>query len=128
MVSSFLFTVSRVILDQASRRRLDFVPKSPASLHISKRTSSSTMTSSLKLPSSGSIRDNLVWIDCEMTGLDIDNGDTLIEIAAIVTNDELEIIAETPSFVIHQPKEVMDKMGEWCTRTHGDSGLTQVTA
>lgn len=89
-------------------------------------TSGTAIKKTRKLPSSGSITDNLVWIDCEMTGLDIDNGDTLIEIAVIVTDDQLEVLAESPSLIINQPKEVMDKMGEWCTRAHGESGLTQV--
>ncbi|PSS20091.1 hypothetical protein M430DRAFT_34477 [Amorphotheca resinae ATCC 22711] len=66
----------------------------------------------------------LVWIDCEMTGLDVDN-DVIIEIFCIITNGDLEVLDEEGwGAVIHQSKETMDKMDEWCTRTHGENGLT----
>jgi oligoribonuclease len=65
---------------------------------------------------------NLVWIDMEMTGLDPDN-DRVIEIAAIVTDADLNILAEGPVFVIHQTDEVLDKMDAWNKGTHGRSGL-----
>ncbi|KAF9919075.1 Oligoribonuclease, mitochondrial [Lobosporangium transversale] len=65
---------------------------------------------------------SLVWIDCEMTGLAAT--DKLIEIAVIITDDELNIVAEGPNLIIHQPKDTMDKMNEWCTEHHGASGLT----
>lgn len=67
---------------------------------------------------------NLVWIDLEMTGLTV-NDCTIIEIATIITNSELEIIAEGPDLVIHQPDELLDAMDEWNTTHHGESGLTQ---
>jgi len=67
---------------------------------------------------------NLVWIDLEMTGLEPER-DTIIEIATVVTDPELNIIAEGPTFAIAKPKVVMDEMGEWCTKQHGSSGLTQ---
>ena len=66
---------------------------------------------------------NLIWIDLEMTGLDTQN-DNIIEIATIVTNQDLEIIAEGPEIVINQPKNIMDEMDEWNTKHHGKSGLT----
>ena len=66
---------------------------------------------------------NLVWIDLEMTGLDPDT-DKIIEIATIVTDSELNILAEGPQFVVHQSKQKMDAMDEWCTEHHGKSGLT----
>ena len=68
-------------------------------------------------------RDNLVWMDLEMTGLDPDT-DTIIEIATIVTDGELNILEEGSSIVIHQPDSVLDNMDDWCTQHHGDSGLT----
>lgn len=68
-------------------------------------------------------KDNLIWIDLEMTGLDPETN-TIIEIATIVTDKHLNVLAEGPSLAIHQPKEVMDAMDEWCTQHHGDSGLT----
>ena len=66
---------------------------------------------------------NLIWIDLEMTGLDTQS-DNIIEIATIVTNQDLEIIAEGPEIVINQPKKIMDEMDEWNTKHHGKSGLT----
>ena len=66
---------------------------------------------------------NLIWIDLEMTGLDINNCH-IIEIAAIVTDDKLNILAESPAIAIHQSDEILASMNEWCIKTHGDSGLT----
>lgn len=64
----------------------------------------------------------LIWIDLEMTGLDTLN-DEIIEIATIVTDDDLNILAEGPVFAIYQPDTVLNKMDEWNTRHHGQSGL-----
>jgi len=69
-------------------------------------------------------QNNLIWIDLEMTGLDPDS-DVIIEIATIVTDADLNILAEGPMLAVHQPDEVLDKMDEWCTRQHGQSGLTE---
>jgi oligoribonuclease len=65
---------------------------------------------------------NLVWVDMEMTGLDPDN-DRIIEVAAVVTDADLNIIAEGPVFAIHQSDETLDKMDNWNKGTHGKSGL-----
>ena len=67
---------------------------------------------------------NLVWIDLEMTGLNPDV-ERIIEIATIVTDSNLNILAEGPALIIHESKERMDKMDSWCTEHHGKSGLTQ---
>lgn len=67
---------------------------------------------------------NLVWVDMEMTGLNPDT-DKVIEIATIVTDSQLNVIAEGPVFAIHQPDEVFDAMDDWNTKTHGDSGLVE---
>jgi oligoribonuclease len=66
---------------------------------------------------------NLIWIDLEMTGLEPET-DVIIEIATIVTDAQLNILAEGPTFAVHQPQEVMSAMDEWCTNQHGQSGLT----
>jgi len=65
---------------------------------------------------------NLVWVDMEMTGLDPDN-DRIIEVAVVVTDPELNIIAEGPVFAIHQSDATLDKMDNWNKGTHGKSGL-----
>lgn len=67
---------------------------------------------------------NLVWIDCEMTGLDPQN-DHILEIAVIITDKDLNVLAEGPNLVIHQSDEVLSGMGVWCVQTHGESGLTE---
>jgi len=66
---------------------------------------------------------NLIWIDLEMTGLDSAT-DQIIEIATIVTDEHLNVVAAGPELVIRQPKEVMDSMDDWNRRQHGESGLT----
>lgn len=67
---------------------------------------------------------NLVWIDLEMTGLNPET-DRIIEIATIVTDSELSIIAEGPVLAIHQSDETLAAMDDWNTRTHGKTGLTE---
>ena len=66
--------------------------------------------------------DNLVWIDLEMTGL-VPETDAIIEIATIVTDKDLRILAEGPVLAIHQSEAVLARMDEWNHRTHGASGL-----
>jgi oligoribonuclease len=66
--------------------------------------------------------DNLVWMDLEMTGLDPFR-DQIIEIATIVTDSRLEILAKGPVIAIHQPEHVLAAMDDWNRRHHGDSGL-----
>jgi oligoribonuclease len=65
---------------------------------------------------------NLIWVDLEMTGLEPDT-DRIIEIAVVVTDMNLNTIAEGPVFAIHQSDETMDKMDAWNKGTHGRSGL-----
>jgi oligoribonuclease len=67
---------------------------------------------------------NLIWIDLEMTGLYPDT-DRIIEMAVIVTDSDLNILAEGPVLAIFQPEDVLAGMDAWNTRTHGASGLTQ---
>jgi len=67
--------------------------------------------------------DNLIWIDCEMTGL-IPEQHRLIEIATIVTDSQLNWLATGPVIAIHQPEDELAKMDDWNVRQHGQSGLT----
>jgi oligoribonuclease len=69
-------------------------------------------------------KQHLIWIDLEMTGLDTDN-DQIIEIATIITDNELNVLAEGPELAIHQGEEVLAGMDEWNTRQHGQSGLIE---
>ena len=69
-------------------------------------------------------KENLIWIDCEMTGLDPDRN-RIIEIATVVTDKELTVLAEGPVLAIHQPDDVLAAMDEWNTRQHATSGLTE---
>lgn len=73
---------------------------------------------------SGEYKLPLVWIDLEMTGLDIEV-ERILEIACIITDGNLAKSIEGPDLVIHQTKECLDNMGEWCQSHHAASGLTQ---
>ncbi|OYW31335.1 MAG: oligoribonuclease [Methyloversatilis sp. 12-65-5] len=66
----------------------------------------------------------LVWLDMEMTGIDPDN-DRVIELACVVTDAHLEVVAEGPVIAVHQSDEVLAGMDKWNTSTHGKSGLTE---
>ena len=65
----------------------------------------------------------LVWMDLEMTGLDPDR-DTILEIATVITTNDLELAAEGPSLAIHQPPPVLEAMDKWNREHHAQSGLT----
>jgi oligoribonuclease len=67
---------------------------------------------------------NLIWIDLEMTGLEPQE-DVIIEMATIITDSQLNILAEGPVIAIHHSEAIMAGMDEWNTRTHGESGLTR---
>jgi oligoribonuclease len=66
----------------------------------------------------------IVWMDMEMSGLEPET-DRILEVAVLVTDGELEVVAEGPNLVVHQVDEVLDAMDEWNTSHHGQSGLTQ---
>ena len=66
--------------------------------------------------------DNLIWIDMEMSGL-LPDSDRILELAAVVTDAELNVIAESPVLVVHQSDAVLDGMDAWNKGTHGRSGL-----
>ncbi|MBI5242509.1 MAG: oligoribonuclease [Elusimicrobia bacterium] len=67
---------------------------------------------------------NLVWMDLEMTGLDPET-DLILEIATVITDSQLNILAEGPVIAIHQPPEALENMHPWCVEHHGASGLTR---
>jgi len=68
------------------------------------------------------VNSNLIWIDLEMTGLDPDH-DHILEIATVVTDKHLNVLAEGPVIAVHQKPHVLDKMDEWNVKQHGKSGL-----
>jgi oligoribonuclease len=65
---------------------------------------------------------HLIWLDLEMTGLDTDK-DQILEIATVITDAELETVAQGPVIAIHHPDALLDAMDEWNSHTHGESGL-----
>jgi len=68
--------------------------------------------------------DALIWIDLEMSGLDTET-DRILEVATIITDSALNILAEGPVLAVHQPASVLENMDEWNTRTHSETGLVE---
>jgi oligoribonuclease len=68
------------------------------------------------------LNNRLIWLDLEMTGLDPER-EYILEIATVVTDDKLELVAEGPNIAIHQSDEVLERMDEWSKGQHGTSGL-----
>lgn len=68
--------------------------------------------------------DHLIWIDLEMTGLNPEH-DRIIELAVLITDNQLNIIAEGPAFAIHQNEALLESMDEWNTKHHNASGLVE---
>lgn len=67
---------------------------------------------------------NLIWLDMEMTGLNPD-GDRIIEVAVVITDSQLQTVAESPVLVVHQSDEILDAMDQWNKSTHARSGLVE---
>ncbi|MCJ8742209.1 hypothetical protein PDJAM_G00079430 [Pangasius djambal] len=93
--------------------------QNPAEMSAPFSTSSSSSSSSAETMSQ-----RMVWVDLEMTGLDIEK-DEIIEMACIITDSDLNVVAEGPNLIINQPDELLDSMSDWCKEHHGKSGLTQ---
>ena len=66
----------------------------------------------------------IVWVDLEMSGLDIDK-EHILEMSCLITDADLNVVAEGPEIIIHQSDEILNNMGEWCKETHGKTGLTE---
>lgn len=66
---------------------------------------------------------NFIWLDLEMTGLELEK-DVILEIATVITDDQLNVVAEGPNIAIHQPTETLENMNAWCRNQHSKSGLT----
>lgn len=69
-------------------------------------------------------QNRIVWVDLEMSGLNIVE-DHILEMACLITDKDLNIIAEGPELIIKQSEQVLNGMDDWCKKTHGDSGLTK---
>ena len=67
-------------------------------------------------------QNHLIWLDMEMTGLNPDT-DRIIEVAMIITDSQLNVVAESPVIAVHQPDSMLDAMDDWNKNTHGKSGL-----
>ncbi len=95
------------------------MPNKPNTAKIKQETEVSTTKPTVLLAKNDQ---NLIWLDCEMTGLDPEN-ERVIEIAVVITGPNLEPRIEGPVLVIHQSDELLDKMDKWNKGTHGKSGL-----
>ena len=69
-------------------------------------------------------KDNLIWIDLEMTGLNPEK-ERIIEIATLITDSQLNVLAEGPNLIVNQPKNLLDQMDDWNQNQHGSSGLIE---
>lgn len=67
---------------------------------------------------------HLIWIDCEMTGLNVAR-DVILEVACLITDNNLQLVAHGPSLVIHQSDETLSGMNDWCKKQHALSGLIE---
>ncbi|XP_029957587.1 small fragment nuclease [Salarias fasciatus] len=113
-----------------SRRKLSVVPPVVHGRAALQRSSGSPGPEWRRWRRSGSgmcspeLSHRMVWVDLEMTGLDIDK-DQIIEMACIITDADLNVVAEGPNLIIKQPDELLDGMSDWCQEHHGQSGLIQ---
>ncbi|SMN20053.1 similar to Saccharomyces cerevisiae YLR059C REX2 3'-5' RNA exonuclease [Maudiozyma saulgeensis] len=117
----------RNIISSVQQRFVRNGPSSQAR-HLAEQTTKKLVKGAVLKDSKGRISKPIVWIDCEMTGLDHHN-DHIIEICCVITDGNLNIVDKEDNncyeSVIHCDKSIMDKMGEWCIEHHGESGLTE---
>ncbi|XP_070839868.1 small fragment nuclease [Chaetodon trifascialis] len=99
-------------------------PATPPDITSKFRSSFDVQISRKISMSSTAMCQRMVWVDLEMTGLDIEK-DRIIEMACIITDSDLNILAEGPNLIINQPDSLLEGMSEWCKEHHGKSGLTQ---
>lgn len=104
-------------------RSLETRPNISASFGCSFSLGKMSSNTSSRSVSSSAMSQRMVWVDLEMTGLDIEK-DQIIEMACIITDSDLNILAEGPNLIIKQPDELLDSMSDWCKEHHGKSGLT----
>ena len=90
----------------------------------SRSLSTTTMVAGEEAQKNANLSDRIIWVDCEMTGLDVDRN-RLVEIACIVTDGQLKQLAEFGPVAIQQPPEVMRDMSEWCQETFAKNGLLE---
>ncbi|XP_038048619.1 oligoribonuclease, mitochondrial-like [Patiria miniata] len=79
-------------------------------------------TNGMALDRKNDMKKRLVWVDLEMTGLDLETCH-ILEMACLVTDSDLNVVAEAPNLIIHQPEETLKAMNEWCVEHHTKSGL-----
>jgi len=94
------------------------------SSRVSSTSASTSSAADTQHKSLKPLQDPIVWVDLEMTGLDLEKH-TIIEIAVIITDGELNRVIEGPATAIHASDKVLETMNEWCIEHHGKSGLTQ---
>ncbi|CAH2319414.1 oligoribonuclease, mitochondrial [Pelobates cultripes] len=115
MVSLFSYCASRVFCS---------VLNIPTSRLLFGRTCVPAVTLCRRQNMANNQGQRMVWVDLEMTGLDIEV-DQIIEMACLITDSDLNILCEGPNLIIHQPDELLNGMSDWCKEHHGKSGLTQ---
>ncbi|XP_034828995.1 probable oligoribonuclease isoform X1 [Maniola hyperantus] len=93
------------------------------------KPSTSLYQSKMNIKTTAEVRSEakrIVWVDLEMTGLDIEK-DHILEIACLVTDASLNIVATGPNIIIHQPDDILNNMHQWCITQHGETGLTDAS-
>jgi oligoribonuclease len=93
-------------------------------VHVVCFNNANLMEIMMTAPNNTSNQNNLIWLDMEMSGL-LPDTDRILELAAVVTDAELNVLGESPVFVVHQIDAVLDGMDAWNKGTHGRSGLIE---